>query len=29
MGEELLGLFCLLDDEGVIHISKPDSGRVG
>ena len=29
MGEELLGVFCVMDDRGVINIPKPDSRRVG
>ena len=28
MGEELFGMFCLLDDKGVIHIPEPDPGRI-
>ena len=28
VSEELLGVFCLMNDEGVIHIPKPDSGGV-
>ena len=27
--EELLAVFCLLDDKGVIHIPKPKSGWIG
>ena len=26
--EELLGVFCLVDDKGVIHIPKPSPGRM-
>ena len=29
VGEELLGVLCLVDDKGVIHIPKPDSGETG
>ena len=27
--EELFGVFCLVDNEGVIHVSKPDPGGKG
>ena len=29
VGEILLGMLCLVDDKGVIHVLKPDPGRIG
>ena len=29
VGEELLGVFCLVDDKGVIHIPEPYPWRIG
>ena len=29
MGEELLGIFFLVDNKGVIHVPKPDPVRLG
>ena len=29
VGEELLDVFCLVDDKGVIHMPKPDPGGLG
>ena len=29
MGKELLGVFCLVDNKGVIHTPEPNPGMLG